>query len=216
MRANGPEAQPVPDDPSRGSLTQPEPFDPRQAAHPLVATRPDLPATPVAKTDPALTEMPLTAAAEPVTPISTNAPDRPTAPQAPTPQPVVTQLAQQLAAAEPLPGDDAPLEMTLDPPELGTIRLSVTRGADGMVLHLHADQPETLDLLRRHGGALTEELQRQGLEHGSFSFSGGRDGQTQHPQHIPAQATAPAPERPPHDRPDTASTPRRGSLDRRL
>lgn len=106
--------------------------------------------------------------------------------------------------------------MTLDPPELGTIRLSVTRGAEGMVLHLHADQPDTLDLLRRHGGALAEELQRQGLEHGSFSFSGGRDGPPQRAQPAPAQPIAMAPETPQSHRPDAAPTPRRGSLDLRL
>lgn len=86
-------------------------------------------------------------------------------------EPLAAQLAQRLAATPMTPDHDAPLELTLDPPELGTIRVSISRGAEGMVLHLQADLPETLDLLRRHGGALAQELQRQGLDHSGFSFS---------------------------------------------
>jgi len=104
--------------------------------------------------------------------------------------PVLHQVAQRLASLPALPERDAPLELTLDPPELGTIRVSVTRGAEGMVLHLQADLPETLDLLRRHGGALTQELQRQGLDHTGFSFSGQQDDRRQ------TSATPPAPHLP--------------------
>lgn len=76
---------------------------------------------------------------------------------------------------------DTPLELTLDPPELGSIRISVSRGPEGMILHLQAELPETLDLLRRNGGALADELQRQGLDHSAFSFSGRQDGQGRTP-----------------------------------
>ena len=104
-------------------------------------------------------------------------------------EPIPAQVLRHLHPARLTADRDAPLEITLDPPELGTIRISVSRGTDGMVLHLQADQPETLDLLRRHGAVLSAELQRQGLEQGSFSFSGRQDGQDR-------QAT-PAPPPPP-------------------
>lgn len=149
-------------------------------------------------------------------PVATKAQDRPPPPQPPSPQPVTSQLAQRLATATALPTGDAPLEMTLDPPELGTIRLSVTRGTEGMVLHLQADLSETLDLLRRHGGALAEELQRHGLEHGSFSFSGGRDGHRPRPTLAPLAAIAEAPDSPPPIQPEAAPLAGRGALDLRL
>ena len=75
-----------------------------------------------------------------------------------------------------LPTPDAPLELVLDPPELGQIRLAVSRGPEGMVLHLQADQADTLELLRRHGAALGEELTRHGLNGAAFSFSRRQEG----------------------------------------
>jgi flagellar hook-length control protein FliK len=134
-------------------------------------------------------DMAATGGADPVStsdaplPAFAHADIRPTEPAAiPRPDPVPTQLAQRLASVPMMTDRDAPLELTLDPPELGAIRVSVSRGTEGMVLHLQADLPETLDLLRRNGAALMQELQRQGLDHAGFSFSG-RDpgGQQQRP-----------------------------------
>ncbi len=134
-------------------------------------------------------DMAATGGADPVSapdlplPASAHADIRPTEPAAiPRPDPLPTQLAQRLASVPMMTDRDAPLELTLDPPELGAIRVSVSRGTEGMVLHLQADLPETLDLLRRNGAALMQELQRQGLDHAGFSFSG-RDpsGQQQRP-----------------------------------
>lgn len=139
----------------------------------------------------------------PEPPLPAHADARPTEPApTPRPDPVPTQLAQRLASIPMMTDRDAPLELTLDPPELGAIRVSVSRGTEGMVLHLQADLPETLDLLRRNGAALMQELQRQGLDHAGFSFSGRdpggqqhrpdarpimtrEDGTQRHPTHIP-------------------------------
>lgn len=123
----------------------------------------------------------LVSAPDPLLPASAHADIRPTEPAAiPRPDPVSTQLAQRIAAVPMMTDRDAPLELTLDPPELGAIRVSVSRGTEGMVLHLQADLPETLDLLRRNGAALMQELQRQGLDHAGFSFSGRDPGGQQH------------------------------------
>lgn len=132
----------------------------------------------------------LVSAPDPLLPAPAHADIRPTEPAAiPRPDPVPTQLAQRIAAVPMMTDRDAPLELTLDPPELGAIRVSVSRGTEGMVLHLQADLPETLDLLRRNGAALMQELQRQGLDHAGFSFSG-RDpgGQQQRPDAQPLGA----------------------------
>lgn len=123
----------------------------------------------------------LVSAPDPLLPTPAHSDIRPTEPAAiPRPDPVPMQLAQRIAAVPMMTDRDAPLELTLDPPELGAIRVSVSRGTEGMVLHLQADLPETLDLLRRNGAALMQELQRQGLDHAGFSFSGRDPGGQQH------------------------------------
>ena len=139
------------------------------------------------------------------------------APAAP-PEPPTLQIARSVSLSTPLPSRDAPLELALDPPELGSIRVSVSRGGEGMVLHFQADLPETLDLLRRHGGALAEELQRHGLDHSSFTFSGREDGRNR--PSAPAMPHPDQPTDPPTAPPDThdpqAARPRDGGLDLRL
>ncbi len=220
ISGTGPQARTVPENPPPVPTMQAQPTQPlqppRTEAVAFALHTPGLFATPIGPLDPAMPDPTMAPVAEAAGAAAAGAPDRPSAPQPPAPQPVTAQLAQRLAAAEPLPRGDAPLEMTLDPPELGAIRLSVTRGAEGMVLHLHADLPETLDLLRRNGGALAEELQRHGLEHGAFSFSGGRDGQQPRPAPAPVEAASPATDGPSPPHPDPAPAAGRGALDLRL
>lgn len=125
------------------------------------------------------------------------------APAPATPPPALhpsQQIAARLAQMAELPTPDAPLELVLDPPELGQIRLAVSRGPEGMVLHLQADQADTLELLRRHGAALGEELTRHGLNGAAFSFSGRQEGHAA-PQPLPGldgptDPLPPAPETP--------------------
>lgn len=115
-------------------------------------------------------------------------PDMPTATsQAPTATPLPTraeQVAAQVAAAlsgsTAAPDRNGPLEIALDPPELGKLRISVSQGDDGLFLAVTVDRPETLDLMRRHAGLLTQEFQRQGLEHSGFSFTGRGGGEANH------------------------------------
>lgn len=147
--------------------------------------------------------------------------DPSTATPSPRPEPVTTQIAHRILSMPAITERDAPLELTLDPPELGQIRISVTRGAEGMILHLHADQPETLDLLRRHGGALMQELQRQGLDHAGYSFSGRDQGsQQQKPGAAPvitAEDSAQThPTRTPHPAQSAAGASGQSGLDIRL
>jgi flagellar hook-length control protein FliK len=132
----------------------------------------------------------------PTAPPDSRAPSLPAA--ATGAEPLPAQILRRIPPIHTLSDRGAPLELTLDPPELGTIRISVTRGTEGMVLHLQADQPDTLDLLRRHGSMLAAEMQRQGLEQGSFSFSGRQGGQDR--QAAPAPVP-PDPDRTPAHRP---------------
>lgn len=89
---------------------------------------------------------------------------------------IMSQITASLATRSNSADRAAPIEIALDPPELGQVRISVARGDDGMVLNLTIDRPETLDLMRRHASLLAQEFQRHGLENSGFTFSG-RDGE---------------------------------------
>lgn len=56
------------------------------------------------------------------------------------------------------------LEIALDPPELGRVRLSLVETGGVMVVSILADRPETADLMRRHLDILAQEFARSGLE----------------------------------------------------
>lgn len=103
-------------------------------------------------------------------------PPVPMPPEAPVARHVAAQIALQATPAL-TPGGPATLELRLDPPELGQVRMTLGLSDQGVTLHLVADRPETLDLLRRHVALLGEEFARQGLGASSFTFaeSGARD-----------------------------------------
>ena len=67
-------------------------------------------------------------------------------------------------------GDDGVIEVTLDPPELGRVRISYTVGADGVSARIVAGDPSTLELLRRHGEALAQDLREAGFESVDLDF----------------------------------------------
>ena len=72
---------------------------------------------------------------------------------------------------------DRPVEISLNPEELGRVRMTVITGDSGVTLSIVAERPETLDLLRRHIDQLATELRRLGYESPSFEFSGSDSGQ---------------------------------------
>lgn len=73
---------------------------------------------------------------------------------------------------------DKQVEISLNPEELGRVRMALSRTENGMTVAIMADRPETLDLMRRHIDQLTAELHRLGYTDIGFSF--GSD--TQHGQ----------------------------------
>lgn len=82
------------------------------------------------------------------------------APAAPPPS-----TAQQIAAvATQVPHDGGAVELTLDPPELGRVRMSLNEIGGVMTLAIQADRSETADLMRRYIDHLHQEFQRAGLE----------------------------------------------------
>ncbi|MGJ8626828.1 MAG: flagellar hook-length control protein FliK [Sulfitobacter sp.] len=69
-----------------------------------------------------------------------------------------------------------PVEITLNPDELGRVRLSMTQSEQGIVFNVLAERPETLDLMRRHIEQLAQEFRSMGYEDIAFSFSSAEQG----------------------------------------
>ncbi len=144
-----------------------------------------------------------------------------TAPFAPPPaaQAIAQQVIRGLAQGA---GAPAPVEITLDPPELGRVRLAMLDTVQGPVLSITADRPETADLMRRHLGLLSEEFARAGLDAPGVQIGdrdtarqGGGQGDD------PARAAASGPDHhaetgPPVPPPGAPGTTADGGLDLRL
>jgi flagellar hook-length control protein FliK len=68
------------------------------------------------------------------------------------------------------------VDIALDPPELGRVRLSLVEVAGTMTLSITAERPETADLMRRNLALLADAFARQGLDAPSVDISGGGQG----------------------------------------
>lgn len=82
-------------------------------------------------------------------------------------------MAQQIASilAEPGREPGGMVELALDPPELGRLRMQMTEVAGVMTLTIHAERPETAELMRRHLDLLAQEFAQAGLNAPSVSIS---------------------------------------------
>lgn len=78
---------------------------------------------------------------------------------------------------------DRPVEITLSPEELGRVRLTLTTHDGALTMMIQADQPETLDLMRRNIESLAQDFRDLGYQELSFSFGQDRD-----PRHPPGAA----------------------------
>lgn len=81
----------------------------------------------------------------------------------------VVQMAHML--------DQGPVELALNPEELGHVRMSLGQSEGGMVVNIIAERLETYDLLRRNADSLARDLLALGYEQVSFSFQHGRNQQ---------------------------------------
>lgn len=106
-------------------------------------------------------------------------------------------VARQLAEAL-VPRPDGPVELRLNPEELGHVRITLS-GDDGtMIVLVHADREDTAALLRRNADLLQQELRAAGYPDANLSFSGGdtpgqdRSGPSRSPEPDLAATAAPA------------------------
>jgi len=142
------------------------------------------------------------------------------APPGPTPSATAHAIAQQLAAALNNPSRDAggPVELTLDPPELGRVRMHMAEISGIMTLTILAERPETAELMRRHLSLLAQEFADAGLDAPSVRISqegADQDGQ-RHEGDTPGEQTRKATiadTNPTHPTPQRTTS---GALDLRL
>ena len=93
--------------------------------------------------------------------------------------PVLAQSASQQivnASAQLQAEPGGPIDIALDPPELGRVRLSLVEVNGAMTVSITAERPETADLMRRHLALLADEFARQGLDAPMVDISGGDQG----------------------------------------
>ena len=84
---------------------------------------------------------------------------------------VAQHVAQQLALALHR-APDRPVEVALNPEELGRVSMMLSQQDGALTLAVQAERPETLELLRRNIDQLAYELNDLGYQNLSFSFSG--------------------------------------------
>jgi len=79
-----------------------------------------------------------------------------------------------------LPHSAQPVEIALDPVELGKIRMQLKATDTGMIVVISAERSDTLSLIRQHAGQLAADIRQAGYRDVGFDFSqsGSRD---QHP-----------------------------------
>ena len=137
------------------------------AVQPPITPKPDVPALEISQPDPGPELIPLETRAADNTSIArhdtiTHRPE------------VGRHIAQQLTeAARQMP--DRPVELTLNPDELGRVRLTFTMQDGGIHVAVIAERGETMDLMRRHIETLAQEFRDIGYKDVNFDFS--RNGQ---------------------------------------
>lgn len=82
----------------------------------------------------------------------------------------ITQAAHAL--------QDHPVELLLNPEELGRVKLTLHHGDGSMSVSIAAERPETMDLLRRHIDLLADQLRDIGYRDLAFDFTGNNNEDT--------------------------------------
>ena len=156
----------------RAAMVTPEPLRPGHA----VPTLPAAPLSPGA-TGEAVSTLPPSAASPPTpeppgvpTPVPSAVPSAPTAPAAPAgtmPPDPAQQLVRAVAHA---PGERV-VEVRLDPPQLGRVRIEFDFTGDAVRAVVSAAEPEALTLLRRGGAGLARELAEMGYPEADIEYA---------------------------------------------
>ena len=122
-----------------------------------------------------------------------------TAPTATYRQDLPHQIAVQIAAAaeKGKAGTQKNIDLSLNPEELGRVRLRLSASEGGLNVVIQAERTETLDLLRRNIDMLAREFVEIGYEGASFDFADGQQEQDEGQASIPLPPIPDAPGTPP-------------------
>lgn len=82
---------------------------------------------------------------------------------------VAAHVARQLLAVT-APATNRPIEIALSPQELGRVRMGIASDDGRITIHILAERPDTLDLMRRHIDQLGQSFRSMGYDEVSFSF----------------------------------------------
>lgn len=97
---------------------------------------------------------------------------------------------------------DGGVDVSINPEELGRVRMSLAATDHAVTLTMNFERPETMELIRRHIDLLANDLRRMGYDSLSFDFR--QDGNNAGGQHFsdqqqtPSSSTTEAPLRPEH------------------
>ncbi|HSF92240.1 MAG TPA: flagellar hook-length control protein FliK [Paracoccaceae bacterium] len=94
---------------------------------------------------------------------------RQTAPQPTNPGQTLAQITVHVPNPNRVEAGQS-IEIALDPPELGKVRIVFQSDGNGHILHVSADRPETADLLRRHSNELAQEFRAAGFSGLQLAF----------------------------------------------
>lgn len=83
-----------------------------------------------------------------------------------------------MQVAHQIPSAGGGFQINLSPDELGHVHMRLVHGDAASTLYVHADRPETMDLMRRHIGQLEQDLRALGHPQLTLRFSGGGSEQT--------------------------------------
>ncbi|MCU0899976.1 MAG: flagellar hook-length control protein FliK [Cypionkella sp.] len=126
--------------------------------------------------------------------LSVNAPQHPLAPipSAASQTPVAPQHVGKTLAQIVQHGGDGPVELTLRPEELGRIKFELVTTGDKLHVTLFVERPEAMDLMRRHGDQLLNDLRQSGFSQSTLDF--GAWSQRNPPSEPAAAPDAPTPD----------------------
>ncbi len=136
------------------------------------------------------------------------------APPSPILRPEVQRAVMMQLAQVPLKPDQ-PVELRLDPQELGQVRMVLSSQEQSLTLVMSAERPETLDLMRRHIDQLAQEFHEMGYTDLNFSFTE-QDGAADQQGASPGSQTQPSEATPPEPQPQVLALGMTGGLDIRL
>lgn len=186
-----PDARPMLPPPPEGQANAVVPVKPTQAGTPPISMPAGTPSPQPVKTPAIGVTLPVLVPLEPVLGAAALSPPSPIAgPDRPIPPELPPPAARQIVVAlSSLPREaGAGVDIALDPPELGRVRLNLVEVNGALSLSIIAERPETVDLMRRHLVLLADEFARFGLDAPSVDISGER-GRRQTAQATPPMGT---------------------------